>query len=311
MRYIADLHEFEMVDDVYYCKCAEVCTAKNGNIYTKLDLVDKSGIIKGFKWNSDNTLAADVQKQYVRIKGTVGRYKDDLNLTVNAITIAKDSEFSPEDYVAQTKWDKNAMMDRIMQMIESVETKHFRELLLLFFRDDAELRERFSEGTAAKTIHHNFNGGLLEHTLWVATSSRNLANQYSGVNKDLLTTAALLHDVGKVVELIPAPDCDYTVEGSLLGHVVIGTLMIHDRAKLIKDFPHDDLVKLEHCILAHHGKLEYGSPKVPALTESIILSMADNLDAKVFVAESLLEKEKDKNGWTPYSSILDTRIHEG
>ena len=113
MRYIADLHEFEMVDDVYYCKCAEVCTAKNGNIYTKLDLVDKSGIIKGFKWNSNNTLAADVQKQYVRIKGTVGRYKDDLNLTVNAITIAKDSEFSPDDYVAQTRWDKVAGFDRL------------------------------------------------------------------------------------------------------------------------------------------------------------------------------------------------------
>ena len=311
MRYIADMQEFEMVDDVYYCRNAEVGIAKNGNAYLKTELVDKTGTIRAFKWNSDGELAAKVNKQYVKVHGIVSKYNDSLTMTINSIRVARSEEFSQEDYVACSKWDKQIMLAKLNDLIDSVDDRGYWLLLKAFFQNDKEFLEKFVNGTAAKSIHHNFNGGLLEHTLWVATLCGNLAYQYDGVNRDLLVTAALLHDVGKVVELTPAPECNYTTEGELLGHVVIGTLMIHDKARMIPEISHESLVKLEHCILAHHGKLEYGSPKVPSLTEAIILSTADNLDAKVFVAEALLEKEKDKDGWTPYSSILDTRIHEG
>lgn len=311
MKFLNELHDYDAVDDVYYCRNAEVGIAKNGNAYLKTELVDKTGTIRAFKWNSDGELAAKVNKQYVKVRGIVSKYNDSLTMTINSIRVARSEEFSQEDYVACSKWDKQIMLAKLNDLIDSVKDRGYWLLLKAFFQNDKEFLEKFVNGTAAKSIHHNFNGGLLEHTLWVATLCGNLAHQYDGVNRDLLVTAALLHDVGKVVELTPTPECNYTTEGELLGHVVIGTLMIHDKARMIPEISHESLVKLEHCILAHHGKLEYGSPKIPSLTEAIILSTADNLDAKVFVAEALLGKSTDSEGWTPYSQILETRIHEG
>ena len=310
MRFINNLHKYDTIDDIYYCRDAEVCSAKNGSKYVKMELVDKTGSIKAFRWNSDNQFAAKVNEQYIKVIGAVTEYNDVLNINVNSIKIVDKNTVNAEDFVMSTKWDKDSMIEKILGLVNYVNNDSYRKLLLSFFTDD-EFLKKFKNSTAAKSMHHNYNGGLLEHTLWVATICSNLEHQYSNLNRDLLITASLLHDIGKVVEFTDGPDYKYTFEGELLGHIVIGILMIHDRARDIEGFSQEDLIKLEHCIASHHGKLEYGSPKIPALIEAMILSTVDGLDANVFMAEDLIEKSAGADEWTPYSQKLGTRMHKG
>ena len=144
-----------------------------------------------------------------------------------------------------------------------------------------EFIKKFKRCSAAKSLHHSFIGGLLQHSLFVAKNADHIANQYKVINRDLLVTAAICHDIGKVTEFSEFPENDYTFEGNLLGHIVVGAEMIRERALQIEGFPTDLRVNLEHCILSHHGKLEFGSPKKPMIIEAVALNFADDLDAKL------------------------------
>jgi 3'-5' exoribonuclease len=166
----------------------------------------------------------------------------------------------------------------------------------------------FAEHSAAKTVHHSFIGGLMEHTLSVARLCEYMAEAYPLIKRDMLITAALLHDIGKTRELSSFPLNDYTDEGQLLGHIYMGAQMIHDMAQQIEGFPEDLERQLVHCILAHHGELEYGSPKKPALVEAVALNLADNTDARMQTLTELFAADKGKKEWLGFNRIFESNL---
>jgi len=209
-----------------------------------------------------------------------------------------------------TKKDIEQMYKDLMALVESLDKDYYKVLLKKFFADDPAFVKEFKNHSAAKSIHHGYIGGLLEHSLAVAKMCDYYTTYYPVLNRDLLITAALLHDIGKVYEISKFPENDYTDAGQLLGHIVMGTMMIRDKINTIDNFPAKAANELEHCILAHHGELEYGSPKKPALIEALALSMADNTDAKIQTFIQELDAAKDNNGWLGFNRALQSNIRK-
>ena len=199
------------------------------------------------------------------------------------------------------------MYKEMTQIANTVRNPYFRKLIIAFFIDDKEFIKQFKHSSAAKTVHHGFLGGLLEHTLGVMKICDFFSRQYPFLNHDLLVTAALFHDIGKTRELSRFPMNDYTDEGQLIGHIVIGVEMIDEKIKEIPGFPPTLANELRHCILAHHGELEFGSPKKPALAEAAALNFADNADAKLEIFRELFET-KTESAWYGFQGLLDSNI---
>ena len=201
------------------------------------------------------------------------------------------------------------MYEELKSYIGSIENPYLHQLLNSFFLEDPEFIKRFKAHSAAKSIHHGFMGGLLEHTLSVAGLCDAFCRQYLILNRDLLLTAAMFHDIGKLEELSGFPANDYTDEGQLLGHIMIGTEWVGEHIREIPNFPRKLSNELKHCILSHHGELEFGSPKKPALVEAMALCFADNIDAKMETMKEIFENEPEgSTKWLGYNRLLETNI---
>ncbi len=307
MRYIEQLQDGENVSEVYLCKNKIVGKTKSGKSYYSLLLQDKTGSIDAKIWELNNGIGHFDSMNYVRVDGQITTFNNALQLNVKKIRIADDGEYAQDDYMPCTKKDVDEMFADLLKLVDSLEHSYYKTLLKSFFVDDKETAAEFKRHSAAKTIHHGYIGGLLEHSLAVARMCDYYTTYYKRLNRDLLITAALLHDIGKIYELSGFPENDYTDAGQLLGHIVMGTMMIRDRIKDIPDFPAKAANELEHCILAHHGELEYGSPKKPALLEALALSFADNTDAKIQTFMEALDA-KDESGWLGYNKMLESNI---
>ena len=204
------------------------------------------------------------------------------------------------------------MYEELLDFIKSVKNPYLNRLLSLYFVENEAFAKAFQFHSAAKTVHHGFVGGLLEHTLSVTKLCDYYASYYPQLNRDLLITAAIFHDIGKIKELSTFPENDYTDAGQLLGHIMIGAEMVGITIRSIKGFPPVLATELKHCILAHHGELEYGSPKKPALLEALALNFADNTDAKM---ETMIEAlnagaNTGNKGWLGFNRLLDTNIRK-
>ena len=200
------------------------------------------------------------------------------------------------------------MYQDLLALIQSIKQPYLRQLLESFFVKDEVFVKAFRNSSAAKTVHHGFIGGLLEHTLSVAKLCDYYCSAYPILKRDLLLTAALCHDIGKIREISPFPENDYTDDGQLLGHIVMGSQMLTEQAAKIEGFPHELLSQLQHCILAHHGKYEFGSPKIPALIEALALNYADDTDAKLETFKEILESNSDKSGWLGYNRLFESNL---
>lgn len=307
MRYIEQLQDGENVSEVYLCKNKIVGKTKSGKSYYSLLLQDKTGSIDAKIWELNNGIGHFDSMNYVRVDGQITTFNNALQLNVKKIRIADEGEYVQDDYMPCTKKDVDEMFSDLLKLVDSLEHPYYKTLLKSFFVDDKEIAAEFKRHSAAKSIHHGYIGGLLEHSLAVARMCDYYTTYYKRLNRDLLITAALLHDIGKIYELSGFPENDYTDAGQLLGHIVMGTMMIRDRIKDIPDFPAKAANELEHCILAHHGELEYGSPKKPALLEALALSFADNTDAKIQTFMEALDA-KDESGWLGYNKMLESNI---
>lgn len=307
MRYIEQLQDGENVSEVYLCKNKIVGKTKSGKSYYSLLLQDKTGSIDAKIWELNNGIGHFDSMNYVRVDGQITTFNNALQLNVKKIRIADEGEYAQDDYMPCTKKDVDEMFADLLKLVDSLEHPYYKTLLRSFFVDDKETAAEFKRHSAAKSIHHGYIGGLLEHSLAVARMCDYYTTYYKRLNRDLLITAALLHDIGKIYELSGFPENDYTDAGQLLGHIVMGTMMIRDRIKDIPDFPAKAANELEHCILAHHGELEYGSPKKPALLEALALSFADNTDAKIQTFMEALDA-KDESGWLGYNKMLESNI---
>ena len=312
MRYINELDAGSRVSGIYLCKYCQSAVTKNGKAYYNIILMDKTGVLNGKIWDPDSPGIDEFDAlDYVDVVGDVTSFNGALQVSVKRLRKAHADEYNPADYLPSTEKNQDAMLHELLAIVNSVQNPWLNQVLDHFFTEDRLFVKRFCEATAAKTIHHGFIGGLLEHTLSVTRLCDFYAESYPILNRDLLVTAALLHDIGKVSELSPLPANDYTDEGQLLGHIVIGTEMIHDALREIPDFPAKLANELKHCIIAHHGELEYGSPKKPALAEALALSLADITDARMETLKELFQaNEKTSNEWLGFSRVLDSNVRK-
>ena len=199
------------------------------------------------------------------------------------------------------------MYEEILEFIASFKNPFLKKLGEKFFKEDKEFIKSFKQSSAAKSVHHGFVGGLLEHTLSVVKLCEYYTKAYPILNRDLLLISALFHDIGKTRELSLFPENDYTEEGQLLGHIVIGSEMISEKIKEIPGFPPILAGEVKHCVLSHHGEYEYGSPKKPAIIEAMALNFADNTDAKIQTMKELLSASKEKE-WIGYNRFFETNL---
>ncbi len=302
-----------LTDQVFLCKRVVSQTTKAGKDFLSLELCDKTGKLDGKVWSPADPAIFEVNDlDFVVCSGDVTLYNGAFQLKIYKLKTAEEGTYNAGDYIPVSRFSIDKMYDSLLKLIESIEKPYMKKLLESFFVEDEEFVKTFKSHSAAKSVHHGFKGGLLEHTVSVASLCNHFSKHYAGlVDRDLLLTAAICHDIGKVDELSEFPENIYTDEGQLVGHIVIGASMIRDKIKEIPDFPEKKKNELIHCILAHHGQLEFGSPKVPALIEAVILSHADNMDAKVETfREALLDGTPDSKGWMGFNRFLATNYRE-
>lgn len=309
MRYISELREGGRIQDVYLCKYKQSAVTKNGKNYETVILQDRTGQLDAKIWDPNSEGISEFEAlDYIYVAGTVSMFNGSLQASLKQVRKADESEYIPADYLPVTKKNTTVMYRELMAYIGSVKNPYLQQLLKSFFVDDREFLRSFMQHSAAKTVHHSFVGGLLEHTLSVTKLSAYLADNYSAINRDLLITAAILHDIGKTKELSFFPTNEYTDDGQMLGHITIGAEMIHDRASGIEGFPVLLETELKHCILAHHGEYEFGSPKKPALIEALALNMADNTDAKLETMTEVLENAGTADKWLGFNRFFDSNL---
>lgn len=311
MKYIESLREGERINEVYLCKFKQAALTKAGKPYDNVILQDKTGTLDAKIWDPGSVGIDEFDAMdYVAVTGDITSFQGNLQLSIKRARKVGEGEYDPKDYLPATDKNVDEMYAELMGFVNSVKNPYLSTLLHSFF-DDADFAKAFKFHSAAKSVHHGFVGGLLEHTVSVTRNCDYFAQNYPFLNRDLLVTAAMFHDIGKLKELSTFPENDYTDEGQLLGHIIIGTEWIGEKIREIDDFPVVLANELKHCILAHHGELEYGSPKKPALVEALALSFADNLDAKMETVRELLNNVPDNNlTWQGYNRLLESNIRK-
>ena len=311
MKYINILREGERITQVFLCKYKESALTKNGKPYENVILQDRTGVLDGKIWEPDSQGIADFGAfDYIFVMGDVTRFQGALQLNIKRVRKAQEGEYDPKDYIPVSDRDIDTMYQELKQYMGKVENPYLQQLLEGFFLD-AEFEKQFKHHSAAKTVHHGFMGGLLEHTLGVTGLCEAFCRQYPVLNRDLLLTAAMFHDIGKLKELSTFPLNDYTDEGQLLGHIVIGTEWVGEHIREIPGFPQKLSTELKHCILAHHGEYEFGSPKKPALIEAVALNFADNMDAKMETLKEVFSNVPEGNTeWLGYHRLFESNIRK-
>lgn len=310
MHYIETLREGERVNEIYLCKNKQSALTKAGKPYEALILQDKTGTLDAKIWEPGSVGIDDFDRfDYINVVGDITSFQGALQLNVKRVRKATEGEYEPKEYLPVSEYNVDEMYEQLLGYIKQMENPYLKKLAGSFFIEDADFAKRFKFHSAAKSVHHGFVGGLLEHTLSVTKLSAYFADNYKILNKDLLVCAAMFHDIGKLEELSTFPENDYTDEGQLLGHIMIGAMEIAERIKTIDGFPEKLAHEMEHCILAHHGELEYGSPKKPALPEAVALSYADNIDAKMETMRKLLANVPEGDTqWQGFNRLFESNI---
>lgn len=312
MKYIETLREGDKLSDIYFCKHKTSAVTKNGKPYDNVILQDKTGQIDAKIWEPNSMGIDDFDAMdYVDVVGDVTCYNGALQVSIKRVRKVSEGEYDVKDYLPCTNKDVEEMYKELVSLIGSVKNIYLNRLLKNFFVENGDFVTKFKKHSAAKSVHHSFVGGLLEHTLSVTKMCDYYAKTYSAINRDLLLTAAMFHDMGKIYELSEFPINDYTDEGQLLGHIVMGVELIGAEIRKIDGFPTALANQLKHCILAHHGEYEYGSPKKPAIIEALALNMADNTDAKLQTMTELLNSSAHMEGnWIGFNRLFDSYIRK-
>lgn len=309
MKFIKDLRDGDRVFDIYLCKHRQAAVTKNGKPYENVILQDKTGTIDAKVWEPNSPGIGDYDAlDYIEVYGDVTSFQGALQVSVKRIRVCAEGEYDPSNYLPVSSKNIDEMYNEMLGLIKSIENTYLRQLLESFFIKDEKFIKAFRNSSAAKSVHHGFVGGLLEHTLSVAKLCDYYCTAYPILKRDLLLTAAMCHDIGKTRELSAFPENDYTDEGQLLGHIVMGSQMIGERAAEIADFPRGLLNQVQHCILAHHGKYEYGSPKIPAIIEAVALNYADDTDAKMETFKEILDNNSENTGWLGYNRLFESNL---
>lgn len=311
MKYIETFRADTRISGIYLCKSKISSMTKNGKPYESIILQDKTGTIDAKIWDP-NSQGIDEFKalDYMEVVADVINFNGTLQLSVKRVRKAEEGEYEPSDYLPVSNKDIEQMYEELLAYIDNIVNPYLKKLLYGFFLEDQEFIKNFKNHSAAKSVHHSFIGGLLQHTLAVTKLCAFYCEQYERLNRDLLLTAAIFHDMGKINELSAFPVNDYTDDGQLLGHIVMGVEILGHKIREIEGFPPKLASELKHCILAHHGEYEYGSPKKPAIIEALALNFADNTDAKIQTMTEVLNgtNEEDGQEWLGYNRWFESNV---
>ncbi len=310
--YVSDIKKGDRLSERFLVKEKILAYSQKGAPYLNLKLGDKSGQVEAKVWDNAAELDGLFKKgDIILIKAQAQSYKNILQLSISEIKTSLPEEIDLSDYLPTARQDANLMLAELMKYVDDIGNPHLTALLKSLF-DDEEIRNRFQLAPAAKGFHHVYLGGLLEHTLSVVRLLDQVTRHYQGLNRDLIMAGGILHDLGKIYEFNYDRLIDYSDEGRLIGHIVMGAEMITERIARLPSFPASLAIELKHLILSHHGMLEYGSPKLPNTVEAIIVHMVDDLDAKINAFQEYIKASPDDNSnWTPFHRLFDRYIYKG
>ncbi|MBW2568561.1 MAG: HD domain-containing protein [Deltaproteobacteria bacterium] len=314
-QFVSSIKAGDSVNDIFILSDKVLAQKRDGNNFLNITLSDKTGTIKGVMWdNIDETVAGITSGNFVNIRGNVSEYKGTLQLIVKSISQVSSDSVNPSDFLPATSRNIDDMFMHILKITGSIETACLKELFERFWSDD-EFVSGFKTAPAAKKMHHAYIGGLLEHSLSMAILANKIVNHYKeyykGINRDMLIAGAILHDIGKIREFNYKYSIDYSDQGRLLSHIVIGIEMIDEKLRKIKDFPEEQAILLKHMIVSHHGVREFGSPEPPKTIEAVLLNYIDEIDSKLNGIREFIASEDPNETWTSYHRLLERYFYTG
>ena len=298
-------HENQTITTTFVVASKQIKPKKTGDLYIALTLADRTGQIEAKVWdNVHEVLDAFDQDDFVKIKGLLNKYNNRFQLTIHKLRKCEEGEVDFSDYLPKTDKDVEVLWQAVRDFVESFQNEQLKALLKAFMADP-EIECRYKNAPAAKTLHHAFVGGLLDHVVSLFKSCDLVSRNYPSIDRDLLLSGAFLHDIGKLYELSYARSITYTTSGQLLGHMIIELEMLHAKIAQVPGFPDELKILLEHMIISHHGHYEFGSPKLPMFPEALMLHYLDDLDSKMESMRVQFEREADsEDAWSGYNPSL-------
>jgi 3'-5' exoribonuclease len=305
--YICDClrQENKVITSTFVVVAKQIKPKKTGEPYLALTLGDRSGQLEAKMWdNVEEVLDAFEQDDFLKIKGLINKYKNRFQLTVHKLRKLGESEIDFADYLPKTPKDVDELWQTLQTFVTSFENPHLKSLVQAFMVDP-EIAAAYRNAPAAKTLHHAYIGGLLDHVVSLFRSCDLMCSNYPQINRDLLLTGAFFHDIGKIHELSYNRSFSYTTKGQLLGHLIIELEMLQAKLALQPGFPDELKTMIEHLIISHHGQYDFGSPKLPMFPEALMLHYLDDLDSKMEAMRAHFDREAAFDSpWTSYNSSL-------
>jgi len=311
-QYVNEIGAGDFIQDIFVLDEKTLARKKDGSSYLNVTLADRSGSIKGVMWdNVDQVTGAGLASgDFVLIKGSVGEYRGNLQLVVKQMSACAPDSVDPADFLPRTRRNIDSMFARLTELSASMEAEHFKTLFTRFWADETFVK-KFKTAPAAKNMHHAYLGGLLEHTLSMALLVEKIGEHYGGIDMDLLLSGVILHDIGKIEEFEYDRRIDYSDQGRLLSHIVIGLQMVEDKIRAIENFPEQPALLLKHLIVSHHGSREFGSPELPKTVEAFLLNYIDEIDSKVNGIRDYISSEDPNESWTSYHRVFGRHFYTG
>ncbi|MBI5418960.1 MAG: HD domain-containing protein [Deltaproteobacteria bacterium] len=313
-KFVKDIKEGEQVGDLFLVAAKALLSSNAGKPYLNLTLRDRTGQLEGRVWDRAEEIGKRFERDdIVEVTGSAIQYQGRVQVKVHDVRKVEEAKPDLGDFLPVTKRGIEPLWRRLRELVEAVADPDLRKLLEAVFPDPpgTETARRFRQAPGGKSMHHDYIGGLLEHTVSVSILCRFLAGHYEGVNGDLLVAGALLHDIGKIEELSYEGTFDYTDEGRLLGHLYMGADWVARKCAEIEGFPPEKAMLLKHMILSHHGELEYGSPKRPKTLEAVLLHFVENMDAKANAFTEAMEDLREGTRWTDYNRMFGRYLFSG
>ncbi|HWX77194.1 MAG TPA: HD domain-containing protein, partial [Candidatus Acidoferrales bacterium] len=297
--YASNIQDNQAVDSLFLVSAKNHGVTKGGNSYLVLKLLDRSGEIEGRVWDRADDLGRGFDKNdFVRVRGQALLYQGKVQIRVQDVMRVDENQIAAEDFLPRSSFDPDAMLEALQTILREIKNPHLLALAESFFADQ-ELMHLLKRAPGAKTIHHPFLSGLLEHTLSLLKLILKVVENYNGVDVDLLLMGGFLHDIGKVYEFSYERAVEYTDAGQLLGHLVMEVEMVDQKIANIPEFPPELAMLVKHMLVSHHGAYEFGSPKLPQTLEAVMLHSLDDLDGKIQAIQSLPDKEPGSK-WTAF-----------
>ncbi len=308
--WIKDIKENVKLEGDYLVKSKTVAQTKQGNPFLTLTLADKTGTVEARVWDRVEEISTQFKEgDIVTITGQANTYRNQIQIQINKLKQNK-TPIDPAIFQESTPKDIKQMLSELKKLAHGIKNRHLRTLIESFMADHQFISE-FKKAPAAKYFHHSYLGGLLEHTLSVSQMVIQVAEHYHDLDGDLLLSGAILHDIGKIDELNFELNIEYSDKGRLLGHIVLGVLMVEEKLKSLKDFPSELALRLKHLILSHHGEFDFGSPKRPKFLEAFALHLVDDMDAKINGLGRLLKDDRQEGSWTVFNNLFQRYLFKG